>query len=247
MHGIAAARKEFDPRSMAGCRCWLRADRGVEIISNKVARWFNQVSGVLGDAVQDVTAKAPALSTGNNNRPCMLFTGVEGLRWALALSGPSTHFVVCRFTATMGVNDAWVMYLMNNGGTAKISEITTFGGYTKLTASADNTASTGTVGYSVPDQDQLLKLHSLGYNGGTNTSAASYNVTLNGADITLGTGGVVGPYSSFQSSIGAYVDLSNAITFGAKMELYEVIVFDRNVVAADRAALWGYVKTRYNL
>lgn len=247
MHGIAAARKEFDPRSIAGCRCWLRADRGIELTSGKVTGWRNQVSGVSGDAVQDVTAKAPAMGTGNNNKPYLLFTTAEGLRWGLGLNGQSTYFVACRFTATMGVNDAWVMYLNKTSALSAIAEVTTYGGFNKMTWTADNSVATNSVGYTSPDQDQIFNLHSFGYNGGTITLPGSYNASRNGTDLAIGTGGALGPYTSWQSSIGSLVDVSNAITFGSRMELYEMIVFDRNVVAADRAAIWGYVKTRYNL
>lgn len=92
-------RPPFTPPSISGCKLWLRADRGITLVSGNVSAWADQSGN--GNNVSQATAglRPPYVASDSNfnGRPSLTFSGVLGTYLAasgFSISQPDTIVLV---------------------------------------------------------------------------------------------------------------------------------------------------------
>lgn len=239
-----------DPRSISGCKAWLRSDLGITI-STGVSTWANQASPGTGDATQSTGGAQPAYTTNSlNGRPGLTFVGptTSGLQWGLDLQGAQTVLAVAKMSSTPSSASYLVTSIKGSTGPVR-GELYTVsaGGYQNFTFKGDLSTLAASVG-SNPTLDTSAHIYLYTYDGGTNTSTSSYTATYDGAAQTLvASGNVGGRASTDLGSIGAFITSGNAISNGFSGAIYEVIVYNRVLTADEKLMLYKYAKALYNL
>lgn len=243
----------FDPRSISGCRCWLRSDLGVTLNGSTVSNWANQVSGVSGDASQATGAKQPTynLLGGQNGLPRITFGGTHALEWALDLQGAMTVALVYKLSALPVANSTEFGMMALKGSTGPvwsvIDRLNAFTGYKDRNWLFNFTGgvSTGSTVGNATAVSTNFEIDIIGFDGAGFTTA-NYTEKLNNIDQTLASSGAFNLPAANLGSLGGYVDSGHTITGGMQGDLYEVIVYNRNLTATERAQLSEYLRYRYN-
>lgn len=223
----------FLPTQISGLQLWLRADRGVTLVSGAVSQW-NDYSGT-GDSNKNVTqstsTKRPTPNTADanfNNQATLTFDGTDDYlvsgTWSSALSQPATWFAAYRAGSVATGRSAFDGIASGNrhftGNTGTDGFVNMYAGTTVL-AGAVNKASTKVYTCSV-------------FNG---ASSALY---VNDFSSSVASGNA-GSHSLTGVTIGA-----NFLTTGPIAgEIAEIIAYSGALNAAQRAQVQDYLTRRY--
>lgn len=221
--------------SRTGMVTWLKADNGVAVASNKIAKWLD-MSPAANNAVQTESANQPGYSTNViNGLPAATFSGsAQYLQFGEGFSyfSGATVFIVTKPTA---VTANARFFDLGNGAT-------------------DNN-----IYFSQPSNN-AASFHV--YNGSTDSSVTSSSaVALNqyqvleavhsGSNLaTVLTDGIVGAQGSINNISGVnrtgnFLGRNYANTIYFQGQIAEIIIYNRSLSASERNAVRGYLYARY--
>jgi hypothetical protein len=239
-----AARYVWKPTDLAAtCMLWLRGDLG----SQGPTYWGDQ-SGNGRHATQVGGAPyEPSVGT-------VLINGKATARFAANAfydipvlycgSAAWTQFVVYKLDSTLGASAyGSLLYWLdtNNSDASNVMFLAGSGtGYTPMVSLAEYTGTVAAVGYGTSaTYDANPHIAQLTYDGGTNTSAASYTARQDWIGAAVSATGASVPVTGKIGGDG----LGNGIIG----EIAEIIVYDGVLSEADMLSVTEYLELRYNL
>lgn len=234
MHGVIAHRG-FAPTDYAGCVCWLRSDLGITTggLANTVQYWKSQ-AGTASDAGGTNTT-APSLISGVKGIPALAFDGGHTLLWNLRLSGSKTIAYVIQLTKEDGSGMS-IFTISNQAQTLASEDLVDLAGY-QFWSFIDDTASATAMGTSNDWGTSLVRGCLRSWDSG-----GTYDLQLDGADLSITSSGQFGRSVPVASCIGGRTTDGNFYLYG---NLYEVVAWNRVLSMKEKLGWWGYVKNRY--
>lgn len=237
--GVAAT----GPAIIAGLQAWFRGDAAT-------AATLTDLSGNGNAATQGTAGKQASISAGGlGSQPRIVFAGAQGYTTPLDLAGAHTVFAVFKVngTDTSGYT-VWRVSHVSGGNAVSDGEcVINVAGYQSVSYRGDYLASGGSVGCNPTLGTTSGHCLVQTYNGGTNTAAGSYTADLDGVAQTITTSGAFAGSASDRSSLGARVSSADAVSLGAKLDLYEWAAWGRVLTTTERAALYTYAHGRYGV
>jgi hypothetical protein len=242
-----------------GLTLWLKADAGVysdpintpASNSTLVYKWEDQ-SGNGNDFIQTNSNFQPVYKTNVLcSRPALRFEVARKtfLQSSMLMSGAKTAFIV--FVMPV-MNNAANTFLSIKSNTGLFTEIvaTDFLGYRPITFIADLSSTPAgsfyqsSVGVNVSFAAQG-NMVCVTYNGGANTSPASYSVNYDNLTPPVSSGGLLGRYTGDGTTIGGRAPAQN-INF-LNGDLAEIIVFNRVLNSVEISDVSSYLVSKYGL
>lgn len=223
--GIGFGRRRATPLTILGnasVAAWYRSDMGITI-GTGVSAWADQ-SGSGRHLLQAVAGKQPALVAGAtpNGKPVLRFDGIShALKTAtFALNQPCQAIISCKFTRQAGQT-----YILDGFAAAK------FAVTHRVTAPYNPLLYSGAALFSTAAlADAAWQLWDLRLNG------ADSGIAANGAAYTVGDAGAGNPAGiTLGSSASTSIELSI-------LDASELVVVNRVLTAAERAALTAYMR-----
>ncbi len=232
------------PKTILGASlvAWYRADLGISL-GTGVSAWADQ-SGNGNNFVQATGAQQPTQGT-VDGKPALVFSGTQALTGPTTFpSGAKSCYVVFQLSATpgSGLFDSLVtLYTGSLWTELLLSNIS--GAYTNVTFEADFASGNG-VGWN-PTLDTSKHIIGVTYNGGTNTSPASYTGWEDGSVQTIIASSALGRTAGDLSSIGGRVSSLNVISAGFVGSIAEIILTNNVISGAQATTLQAYLTGRY--
>jgi hypothetical protein len=246
---VSGGKIPFSP-SQLGPLLWLRGDLGISLNGSNVSAWADQ-SGHGNNFTQSTAIAQPPTNTAIGGQACLVFNGTTALQAGNFIStGAKTIVIVRKYAAATGIAQA-LLLLMTGTTVSKLDYVSVdvSPAYAPLQFLADWTV--GIFGQATaPAMDASAHLDFMDYNGGTNTSAASYDAWIDGATSALSAGGFYIETPSNLTSIGQNINSSGALVSPAVVtaaSVAEVLVWGRQLTSTERNKLGGYIQTRYGI
>lgn len=235
------------PSSFSGLVLWLRGDLGITLDgSSKVQNWADQ-SGNGNDASQSTAADRPANSGVFGSGLCVSFTG-NPIRLSLPnfmTSGAKTIVVVRAITSLPGSNIKYSILDLFDGSSLSSRVLycgTNANSNPNLALAADFTSGGIDLVGANYTLDTAPHVDFVDYNGGTNTSTGSYDEYLDGTSQVI-----AGPATgAFAGAVSAAIGGSSS-SIAAKVDVAEIIVYNRQLTSTERNALSGYLQTQWGI
>jgi hypothetical protein len=248
---VAAAVTPFDPSKISGLELWLRGDLGVHLTSGNVDTWADQ-SGNGNNFTQATSGARPPTNTAIGGQACLVFNGTTALQAGNFIStGAKTIVIVRKYAAATGIAQS-LLLLMTGTTVTKMDYCSAdvSPAYAPFQFFADLLAAGGAGRATAPAMDASAHMDFMDYNGGTNTSSASYDAWIDGTTSAISAGGFYIETPSNLTSIGANINSSGALVSPAVVtaaSVAEVLVWGRQLTSTERNQLGGYIQTRYGI
>lgn len=241
---VVTANYQLDPDSLpisrSGLQLWARADNGITLSGNNVTKWAD-MSGSGNDLTQSVTADQPTIvNSAISGLPAVKFDAASSqflqlpAGFADFTSGASLFLVAKPVSVTSGAR----LLDLGNGAASDnlyLSEPTSTGvsffTYNGATSSSVTSSSAMTL-----NQFQLLDVV---YNGSSTAS--------------IFTDGVQGAQGTSMSTLNYILRSSNFVGQGSAGgnffdgQIAEIVLYNRALTASERAAVQGYLLSKYHI
>jgi hypothetical protein len=234
----------FTPAALPSVRMWLRSDLGVTG-SSKASGWADQ-TGNGNNASQGTSSAQPTITTGVRGLQALEFsTNVAMALPSFAVAGAKSIAIIFQCTSDPSTStfQSLLTLLTATGGLFSELILANITGYKPYTFAADFTTITALGSAAALDTNTHGIL--VTYNGGTNTSAASYSALLDNATQGVAASSTDARTSTDSASVGGRIGTGNVCSNGLIGLLYEVIVTGDGFTPADEANLHMYFNARY--
>ncbi len=229
------------PPTISGLVQWLRGDDVVKDGSNNVSQWTDK-SGLGNHCTQigATTIRPLYVSSGINSKPILRFVD-DWLLNPLVLKGSKTIFIVDKINT---ISASSMLTIKFDGSTYTEFLPVNLGGYQPRTFRHDYSAPNNGVGVAdALNTNNHLFIHT--YNGGLNTSAASYTADLDNVSKTVVSSGLCGRFSTDKGSLGARVTSADVGSFFYIGDIAEIIIYNRVLTVAEQTTIKTYLNSRY--
>jgi hypothetical protein len=231
MAQLVATGQPWNPHALSGLILWLRTDIGITLNAGNVSAWADQ-SGAGNSVTQATPGNQPAFvaSGGPNNVPYLSLVGganVHGLVGAATIGAqPLEYLIAARSTVSLPPNTAYLIdfstnvnTVFQNSATNVVDQFdgTTIGNGVTVTIGSDFILDSF---FSGASSQQTL-------NGGAPVSGSNPGVTAPSAPPTVGNSGLL------------------TREWGGR--IYEIAVYNRQLLAAERLAITRYMGARYGV
>lgn len=240
----------FTPSSLSGQVLELDAARNITLNGGNVASITDTTSNgyVFTQATAGLQPAFNATSASFNGKPTIQFNGGQMLHCAgLNISGAKTILAVYRLTVAPGAGTSYSLFTLANTAKSSFAEmlvLNAVGGYQNNTFKHDYQLLAASVGNALTiDTTQKIILNT--YNGGTNTSAASYSNSINNSAQSIVASGNLARTVGDRASLGARSDGAGAASVYSQMELAYLSVWNRVLSAGELAQLYTWANDTY--
>jgi hypothetical protein len=249
VRGYLFSRYGFAGPPAPGLKLWLRADLGIYTTSSNITEWADQ-SGNGNHYVQGAGGQQPTVTANAiNGLPAVTFDGVvQFLTSSFLFSGAKTVILVRRLVSLPGASAIFGPYsFKDSAGNFSEALIINTAGYQPYSLAHDFAGLTTSVGDATAlDTSWHIAIDT--YDGGNNTSPASYVVELDSVPQALVASGVFNRTTTdVGASLGAFSSAGNVGQFYAPIQIAEVIVYDHVLAPDEVVAVQGYLNARYGV
>jgi hypothetical protein len=229
-----------------GLQIWLKGDVGVTLSGPNVTNWADQ-SGNGNDYVQATGGKQPTVTASAiNGLPAVTFNGTsQFLTSAAQIGGAKTVVMVRKLVSLPGASGLFDAYTLKDGSSNFSDALwVNFAGYQPYSVLHNFNVPTNSLGHATALDTSWHTAYDA-YNGGLDTSASSYALTLDSSPQTVLASNTFGRSATDVPSLGARVDNTNAGSLFAPVQIAEFLVYDHVLSPTEQASVSAYLTAKY--
>lgn len=229
----------------------LDADKIAGNDGDLVASWVNQAPTGSTLNHQAAGALRPTLKRAIiNGRSTVLFDGAATVMWTAGqiAQGAYSEYVVFKTVTNPGSGTGAAISVTSDlGGTWDLISLLNVGGYQPFTflgkVGTSNVTSSG-IADALDTSPHILAVR---YNGGTNTSQASYKCSLDGTSKTVVASGAAAENATMQTSVGGRRIAAGSTDSFWNGHLARHLIFTGSLADTDDAAVVKYLRNIYGI